>query len=99
MTGITIRNLTDDLENEGKQPTIVHSIVQNQQAEIYGDTLTTTTMNWGASRISSDSNTSWKQIPESGNLWPYRKSSSEKDGEGTIFFLIDQGEFCQDDFV
>lgn len=73
--------------------------MQNQQADIYGDTVTFKTMNWGASRISFDGTTAWKSTPEDGGLWPYRKSSSEKNGEGTMFFLIDQGEFCKDDFV
>jgi hypothetical protein len=57
-------------------------------------------LNWGASSISMKSS-EWNLKPETTepNQWPYVMSRTEKLGDGTMLFLIDQGGFSQEDFV
>lgn len=70
----------------------------NQVAEMYGDTIIMKTANWGASRISLDGS-NWKPSLKADGKWPYRVSRTEKDGDRTAIFLIDEGDFDSSDFV
>lgn len=77
---------------------IVRSLTVNQAAEVYGDTVTMKTGNWGASRISLDGS-NWNASLKADGQWPYRVSRTEKDGNRTAIFLIDEGDFDRSDFV
>jgi hypothetical protein len=76
----------------------VKAVTPNESAEIYARTIYGSTANWGSSCISNGADWDVDATNENG-LWPYRKTLTEKGGENTIVFLIDEGGIDIFDFV
>jgi hypothetical protein len=76
----------------------VKAVTPNESAKIYARTVYGSTANWGSSCISNGADWDLDATNENG-LWPYRKTLTEKGGEGTIVFLIDEGGIDIFDFV
>lgn len=84
--------------NYALKPHIVKAVTPNESAEIYARTVFGSTANWGSSCISNGADWDVDATNENG-LWPYRRTLTEKGGENTIVFLIDEGGINISDFV